>query len=275
MPKTQQHQNIKSDINLESNEIFGLSFANVSKYELIDQYIKRYIETSKSQYSKTLVVFTPNPEQIVLSTDNPEFEAALRKADILLPDGVGIVLVSSLRSFFGRGRKVQQRVTGIDVVVGILHNNPNAKVVVIGGKAEDSTVSVPKTVELAGTLQGKTVRWLPGYKNIAQPTASEEAAVVEFLRNEKPDVVLVAFGAPYQEYWTLQHLPLLQELHVALVMVIGGALDVLRGRLHRAPKAMRAVGLEWLFRLIQEPWRWRRQLQLLRFIQLSIREVLR
>lgn len=268
------YQTNNRDIKLKSNTLFNYSFVNVSKHTLINQYIERYINSDSGTYQQPLTIFTPNPEQIMLAEQRSDFAAALRQADILIPDGVGIVLASQLLALRQKAQPLTARLTGIDVTRGLLEKFPNAKVVVIGGRRSDGgDVSEAQTIHLTGSLEGRTVRVLAGYQNIKAPTKKEADAVEAFLKKEQPDVVLVALGAPFQEMWTLQQLPFLAEHQVKVVMVVGGAIDVLSGKLHRAPHLWQALGLEWLFRLFQEPWRWRRQLKLISFIRLTLREL--
>lgn len=87
--------------------------------------------------------------------------------------------------------------------------------------------------------------------------------------NEKLDILFVAFGAPKQEKWIASHL---SELPVTMAMGVGGALDYLSETVSRAPGPVRALGLEWLYRLVRQPWRWRRQLALPQFVWLVARQ---
>ncbi len=101
-------------------------------------------------------------------------------------------------------------------------------------------------LEIAGTFAGS-------------PDPSEEEAILERIRAAEADVVFVAYGAPSQELWINRNL---QKLPAALAVGIGGAFDFISGRQRRAPRLMQKSGLEWLYRLYREPWRWRRMLAL-------------
>ena len=100
------------------------------------------------------------------------------------------------------------------------------------------------------------------------PASSEENAIVEQIRVARPDVLLVAFGAPAQDAWIARNLPRLQT---SVAMGVGGTLDYIAGVARRAPVWVQRLGLEWLYRLCREPWRWRRQLALPRFVWLVLR----
>jgi N-acetylglucosaminyldiphosphoundecaprenol N-acetyl-beta-D-mannosaminyltransferase len=218
---------------------------------------------------KPLTIFTPNPEQLVLAAKDPQFQQLLEQADYLVPDGIGLVLASRILNLTSRQGVIFERISGIDLAADFLEwgADEDWPVLLLGGKdyhqAENQTINLPIGGQAAGNLQ---LQWLEGYQNAAQPTKQEEQSVSKTLQALKPKVVLVAFGAPKQEQWVVDHLDLLQKSGVKLVMVVGGTFDVLFGRLKRAPLWMRALGLEWLYRLIQEPHRWRRQLALLEFM---------
>jgi N-acetylglucosaminyldiphosphoundecaprenol N-acetyl-beta-D-mannosaminyltransferase len=111
---------------------------------------------------------------------------------------------------------------------------------------------------------------MPGYADIAHPTPTEHATVRFVINHQKPAIVLVAFGAPWQEAWAIRHQELLGAVGTKLVMAVGGSIDFMLGKVPRAPKFMRQFGLEWLFRLVLEPWRWQRQLRLVSFVQLLL-----
>ena len=99
------------------------------------------------------------------------------------------------------------------------------------------------------------------------PSPDEAEAIIDLVRQAAPQVLLVAFGAPAQEQWIMAHK---DRLGVPLAMGVGGAFDFLAGRVPRAPFAWQRWGLEWLYRLAREPWRWRRMLALPRFAQLVL-----
>jgi len=262
-------QNIHRSINIETKTIFGLNIFDGSKSKLIDQYISRMLKRDRGDNSRATLVFTPNPEQVVLSKNDPHFLAALKHADLLIPDGTGIVVASRLLAAFGKAERISERISGVDLLKEIVGHFPESSAVVIGGRNGDEDA----THEGVLTIEGKKVAWLPAYRDVQHPTVEEVQNLDRFLRKEKPDVVFVAFGAPFQEYWSIRHHKDLEELGVKLIMVVGGAVDVLSGRLQRAPKMVRALGLEWLYRLIQEPWRWRRQLRLVEFIGMTLQQL--
>lgn len=250
-----------------SNRLFQFTFYSESKHTLVHQYIDRVIKSNNKMDAQPLVIFTPNPEQIMMAQNDAEFASALSSADLLIPDGVGLVAASRLLAFVGKGKALHQRVSGIDLFQALVAHFAETKAVVIGGRSDAVSATTPSALSVGK----RTLPWLSGYENVQHPTNEEERAVEAFLKAQKPKMVFVAFGAPFQEYWSLRHKALLQKLGVKVVLVIGGSVDVVSGKLKRAPKLLRSLGLEWLFRLIQEPWRWKRQLSLVRFLGLTLR----
>jgi N-acetylglucosaminyldiphosphoundecaprenol N-acetyl-beta-D-mannosaminyltransferase len=101
------------------------------------------------------------------------------------------------------------------------------------------------------------------------PDVEEEHQIVALVKQPKPDIVFVAYGAPQQDKWIARNL---DRLGVPLAMGVGGAFDFIAGVAVRAPRWMQRLGLEWLHRLYREPWRWRRMLALPRFVGLVMRE---
>jgi N-acetylglucosaminyldiphosphoundecaprenol N-acetyl-beta-D-mannosaminyltransferase len=267
--------------------LFQKTIFSKPKSQLLNSLAEKVIGTKKP-----LVLFTPNPEQLVLAQKNPQFGQLLDQADYLIPDGIGLVWASRLLSFFGRNLRISERISGIDLTTDLLEwaTQRDWQVLLLGGRGYDQAVvstdqlagrsgqpghrsiELPSNGQTAGKLR---LRWLEGYTNVGAPTRVEEETVVKTLRSLKPQLVLVAFGAPMQEQWVVDHLDLLQKSSTKIVMVVGGTFDIFFGRLRRAPLWMRSLGLEWLYRLLQEPHRARRQLTLIHFMGLVLLETLR
>ena len=241
------------------------------------------IAISLESKNKPLVIFTPNPEQVVLASRQKSFAKVLCQADLAIPDGIGLILASRLLSLVGKGEPLQERIPGVEVVENILYQakQKNHVVMVVGGKAYTNLgyknwqireFSPANPVDAQQNAASATLYWVEGYANAASPTQAEEKAVALALTTLRPDVVFVALGAPTQEEWVIAHKKLLSDSGVRVAMVVGGAFDMLLGKVNRAPLVFRKLGLEWLFRLFQEPWRWKRQVRLLEFLKLVIRE---
>lgn len=240
---------------IDKRELFSkLSFFSKDMSSLLNTFSDQLVAGKKLQ-----LVFTPNAEQIVLASKDPDFLQTLSQADYLLPDGMG--LVWALNHFSRKGWLSNQhfvRLAGVEVAEALIKKARLAgwRVLVIGGRDYCQY----------SDFWTANIQWQAGYQSVKNPNSKEEQQLRLAIKNFHPDLVLVALGAPYQEKWLIEHQPLLEQSGVKLAMVVGGAMDIILGKLKRAPVLMSQLGLEWLFRLMQEPHRWRRQLSLLEFV---------
>ncbi|MGQ9889157.1 MAG: WecB/TagA/CpsF family glycosyltransferase, partial [Aggregatilineales bacterium] len=198
-------------------------------------------------------VCTINPEFIMMARRDPNFANILRRAALCVPDGVGL-LWAARRA----GQPLPQRVTGSDGVPIIAERAAEKgwRLFLLGaapGVAERAAVILRArcpSLQIAGTYSGS-------------PAPQEEDAIVELINASGADILFAAYGAPAQDKWIARNLP---RLRVAMAMGVGGAFDFIAGVVPRAPQWMQRLGLEWLFRLIRQPWRARRMLRLPRFV---------
>ncbi len=248
-------------------------FCNISFFSKQSSSLLKQVEASLTNSRKTSYITTPNPEIITQAWQNHELLGYLQRSDIALADGVGVIVAFRLLRLLGSDAAqgpVPQRITGVDFVEMLLrrireHSEfAQDRVVLVGGRNYAATAPA-KLV-----LHGITIHWHPGYRDVSNPTAAEEDELRAYLREKDPTVVFVAFGAPYQERWMFSHSDLFDKLDTRIVMAVGGTFDYLMGLVSRAPGWMRAVGLEWIYRLYQQPWRWRRQLRLFGFMGLVV-----
>jgi len=198
-------------------------------------------------------VFTPNPEMLVLARRDREFRDILARGDLNIPDGFGLVLAAKWR-----GASLPERVTGTDLMQDIsrLAGERGRRVFLLGGEPGVAAAAAdvlkkrhPGTNIVGAESGGRVVRDAAGRLAI-------DPRAMAALKESRPEIVFVAFGHRSQEEWILQNLPELPT--VRLAMGIGGAFDFIAGKAARAPKFMQMIGLEWFWRLIREPRRWRR-----------------
>lgn len=193
---------------------------------------------------------TLNAEMIMLGRRDPQFASALQDADLLTPDGAGVVLALQLQ------RTHILRCPGIELAEQLvsLAEQEGWTVYLLGGAAEVFDSVLTQWHERYPTL---VVEGCNGYFD-----AEAEKEIVNQLSVLQPQLVFVGLGSPRQEYWIRQHRHLLPT---ATWIGIGGSLDIWAGTKERAPQWMRDRHLEWLYRLYKEPWRWRRMLALPQF----------
>lgn len=197
-------------------------------------------------------IVTANPEIIYASNYNPELLGIVNHAALVTADGTGVVWASGQL-----GRHLQERVTGIDLVYKICEKAPQKgwKLFILGsapGVADAAADNIRKMypgVEIVGTQHG-----------YFKP--EEEPEIVEMIKKSTPDVLFVALGAPKQEFWISKYM---DELQVPVMLGIGGSMDVLSGNVKRAPEIWQKMNLEWLYRLLSQPSRWKRMLNLPKF----------
>lgn len=223
------------------------------------------VENVINQAKSPFLIFTPNPEQLVLAETDESFNLELKKADLLLPDGVGLMWASKFLSNEANP-PLKERLPGRVIVEDLLKIAKEQKmsVLVIGGRDYSH--------EDYFLVNGQKIFWTAGYLDVNNPTEGEEMEVSKLIEKIRPDLIFVAFGAPQQEHWLLAHLPLMEDHGTKLGMVVGGTFDYLLGKVPTPPVWVAKMGLEWLFRLITQPHRLGRQLKLFSFLWLMLEE---
>lgn len=235
---------------MSSLEFLGVRVDDVTIDEAVD-HISAYVAKRRPRQ-----VATVNPEFVIAAMQQPDFKAVLNAADLCVPDGVGLKWGARLL-----GRQLRQRVPGVDLVWRLADVGAERgwRLFLLGGfdgvgrTTAERLVARHPALCIAGAYEGS-------------PT---DDAAVEHVRAARPDILLVAYGAPAQDVWIARHK---DELGVPVSMGVGGTFDFIAGRAKRAPAWLQWLGLEWLHRLVHEPWRWRRMLALPRFAILVLRQ---
>jgi len=239
-------------------KILGITVLPQTKKNILEKIIK-YTEKPDGFYH----IVSINPENLVIAQSNAIFKKVVETAQMKIIDGVGIVLAARLLNI-----EIGERLTGVDLMSELIRqaNRSCFRVLLIGG---DGNLAVT----LADCYQRKfpeaKILGLSGIKNIRQPKKEEEAEIFSIVLDYKPHLIFVAFGSPYQELWLWEHQDHFQN---CVVMGGGGAFDYLSGRISRAPELVRSFGFEWTYRLVRQPWRLRRQLRLIVFLWLIIKQ---
>lgn len=233
--------------------ILGIRVDRLSRHrvlECIDQVIAH--KRSGENDASCQQIVTVNPEFVMAAQRDAQFRAYINGAALVVPDGVGIVLAACYL-----GKPVPERITGTDLLPELarLCARRGYRLYLLGaapGVAEIAAQCLQEQapgLQIAGTYAGS-------------PALQEEDAIIERIQAARTDVLCVAYGAPAQEVWIGRNL---SRLPAAVAIGVGGAFDFLSGRQVRAPHLMQKIGLEWLYRLYREPWRWRRMLALPQF----------
>jgi len=198
------------------------------------------------------LIATVNALAVMEAERNEKYAAALDGSFLTLADGTGLVWALKLL-----GTPVQERVTGIDYMIGLarMAAAEGWPVYLLGSRPH----IVEKTVaELRSSFPDLVVAgFRDGYFD------ERDLSVAEEIRKSGAKILFVAMGIPKQEIWVSENAEALGDL---LAVGVGGAFDVVSGALKRAPKILQKIGLEWFYRLLQEPWRWKKDLDLFAFV---------
>lgn len=246
--------------------LFGFDFDALTQDGLLERI------TQTIQLRTTCWIATVNVSHLCLVARQPELGAVLRSADVITADGMPIVWMSKLR-----GRALQQRVTGSDLVYPLarLAAARGWRLFLCGG---EEGIAERAAEQLCAHAPGLTIvgTAAPQFPTVASiRDADLNRPVLDAISRARADILLVAFGAPKQERWILHQLRT-GALDVRVVMGVGASLDFAAGRQRRAPPWMRRTGVEWIHRLLTQPRRLgpRYARDLLTFAQLATHELL-
>lgn len=246
--KRQKINNSKKKKGRYQAEILGIKVSSTSMKGLL-----REIERRVYFGEKTIIV-TPNPEFVVFARKNPWFKRILILADISIPDGIGLVWAAKIL-----GQPIKERLSGVDLADELLK---------IAGQKR-------WRVGLMGARRGvrverdQLVKQLKSKYTLAQIDNLED---ISGWKKQDWHLIFACQGMGKQEKWIQEYC---QQSKAIAWMGIGGGLDFLGGLASRAPLKLRRLGLEWLYRLWRQPWRWRRQLRLVEFMALVVNERLK
>ncbi|TJY42036.1 WecB/TagA/CpsF family glycosyltransferase [Cohnella pontilimi] len=214
------------------------------------QTVDYLVQAVESQRTHRIV--TGNPIMLMAGLEDAGFHRALRTADLVVPDGAGVVWAAR-----HVGQPVPERVAGFDLMHELLRE---------GDRRHWKVYLLGTTQEIISSAHEKLSRQFPGVRFVGYRdgyfTDREDGAVIAAIREAKPDLLFVARSLMTQEPWLEKYQDALQ---VPVMMGVGGSFDVVAGKLKRAPAIFRKLGLEWFYRLLQEPSRLPRMLVLPRF----------
>lgn len=223
------------------NDILGVGVDDLTLDEAIAAGCA-LLEQDGSHY-----VVTPNPEFILTARKNDAFRDVLNAADLSLPDGIGVIYAAKLLD-----RPLKGRAPGVDFAQGLMRHlaQTGKKLFLLGAKPG---VAEQAAENLCESYPGLTICGVnDGY-------FKDDGPVIEKIRASGADVVFVCLGAPKQELWMAKNGP---ATGAALLVGLGGCLDVFAGNVQRAPEGWQKAGMEWLYRLIKEPSRFGRMAKL-------------
>lgn len=257
---------------LVKTSVFDILITNATMSDVLE-FVSKSIEENRKPY----YIVTPNPEMIVYASKHNEFRQILNRAQIALCDGMQLFRAAAFV-----GKPLKERITGVQLMESLCQSVSEKPITVgfLGGRDGVAKMAADRlsqkypdlNVVFVGeepeelrdfhvTIDNEKLKRLAGHKNF-----------VTRLNNKKQkhiDILFVAFGFPKQEEWMFKNL---SKIDVSVMMSVGGAFDYVSGRVSRAPQWVQHAGFEWLYRLIRQPWRWRRQLALFEFLLLVLKE---
>ncbi len=236
----------------KKKSILGVGFTNAKEDEVLE-YILLGLEKDRQKY----FIVTPNPEILMLAENDMNYKKILNSAKIALPDGIGVMIAGKILN-----RELEEKITGVDLVERLCRA-VEEKPITVGFLGAGPEVAE----QTAECLKKK----LPSLKVVFVASGNPDDKTVSLLEDRKKeiDILFVAFGSPKQEIWIYENL---EKLPVKVVIGVGGAFDFISGKVKRAPLWIQKAGFEWLFRLIYQPWRAKRQFVLVEFIFLVLQE---
>jgi N-acetylglucosaminyldiphosphoundecaprenol N-acetyl-beta-D-mannosaminyltransferase len=235
-------------------DILGVQVSSVSFDEVL-KYVAGKVKTT----SEKIFIITPNPEIIMFASTHPAYKKILNSADLALCDGVGVLVAGMLLK-----RPFKERITGVDMMEKLCEMSvKNAMNIGLFGSGPGVAERAAKC--LREKYPGIEITFaVSELDELMSKSSKEKKSNNNDLKKIMPsvDLLFVALGFPKQEEWISENL---SHLPVRVAMGVGGAFDYISGDVKRAPFILRAVGLEWLYRLVTQPHRWRRQMALPHF----------
>ena len=246
---------------MKNVDILGIKVDNIDFRQAVKTIDNFIIDKTSKQ------IVTINPEFIVRAQNDEEFKSILNQADLSVADGDGLLFVSK----YFLGKPLTQRVTGVDLLFALCELAAQKKypIFLLGGE-HDSGKKAAKILEqkypgliIAGCYEGRPEIDNAQVENLRDKRITDikikqtdpNLKIVKKVRAAKPKILFVAYGAPKQDKFIHKYK---KQLNVPVMIGVGGAYDFISGKSKRAPKFIQAIWLEWLWRLIMEPWRYKR-----------------
>ncbi len=228
-------------------EILNIPFDNIAQGDAAGIIFHH----SRTRGAAARTVVTPNPIMVMNAQENKRLASALRCATLSLPDGVGIISASRRL-----GTPLRERVTGIDTAYAVIGkmNEVGGSIYLLGAMpevAQKAAKNLKKefpNIRIVGTHDGYF---------------SDDEEIIKEINEKAPDMLLLCLGSPKQEIWAHRYRSQLKNAGV--IICLGGALDVWSGNIKRAPGIFIKLRIEWLWRMLREPKRFRELPKMIKF----------
>ena len=240
---------------MDSIKIFGVRIHNTTLME-VTNLLREYLKGDKLS-----VIYTPNTEIVMAAKDDLSLKELLNRADLVIPDGIGLIYGSKIKK-----KPLKERVTGFDTSMKLLNiaNENSYSIFLLGGKDGVSKIAAENikkdypNIQIAGYQHG----YFKG-SHLGLVDTEEEKEILNTINKLNPDIIFVGLGFPMQEKWIDANKDILNS---RVIIGNGGVMDILAGNSNRAPEIYQKFGLEWFYRLMQNPSRIKRQLVIPKFM---------
>ena len=240
---------------MDSIKIFGVRIHNTTLME-VTNLLREYLKGDKLS-----VIYTPNTEIVMAAKDDQSLKELLNRADLVIPDGIGLIYGSKIKK-----KPLKERVTGFDTSMKLLNiaNENSYSIFLLGGKDGVSKIAAENikkdypNIQIAGYQHG----YFKG-SHLGLVDTEEEKEILNTINKLNPDIIFVGLGFPMQEKWIDANKDILNS---RVIIGNGGVMDILAGNSKRAPEIYQKFGLEWFYRLMQNPSRIKRQLVIPKFM---------
>jgi len=239
---------------MEKIKVFGVEIFNINEKEN-EKILRSFLKSNKLNR-----IYTPNTEIVMAAKRNESLKELINSGDLVLCDGIGLVYASKIRN-----KPFKERITGFDTSIKLLElaDEMGLNLYFLGGKegvAKEAAINVEnkyKNLNVVGFHNGYFNSRLDGVES------KEEEKIISDINKNNADIVFVGFGFPRQEKWIDLHK---DDINAKVIIGNGGVLDILSGKSNRAPDIFIKLNLEWFYRLITNPSRIKRQIDLPKFL---------
>jgi N-acetylglucosaminyldiphosphoundecaprenol N-acetyl-beta-D-mannosaminyltransferase len=233
------------------SKILGVKLDRLGENAVLEKVVG-WLKTDKKRY-----IVTVNPEILVAANKDEEFKRVLNQADMAIIDGVGLVWALRIKGYQGI-----ERVAGADLMNKLIAkaSSGRKRVFLLGG----GSGVVQRAREILKQKHPRLkIEVETGPIDITKTSKKQDLIIRQKINRFKPDLLFVAFGHQKQEIWIARNL---RYLKVKVAMGVGGSFDYLVEPNLRAPKWVQELQFEWLWRLVKQPWRFKRQVALIEFV---------
>lgn len=231
---------------LETRKLLGYEFVNSNMSDLVREVHSRLVSSQRT------FIVTANPEIINNAVSDISYEEVIKKADYVIPDGIGVILASRIYR-----TPLQERLPGFDLMENLLK---------LANRKAFSVYLLGTEPHIIGKTAARIQKKYPNINIVGfhHGYFTNDESIKNEIIFKKPDLVFVGLGCPKQEKWIAENI---ERFEKGIFIGVGGSLNVWAGVVKRAPKFWQTLNLEWFYRLLKEPSRWKRMMGIPLFLK--------